>query len=71
MTDEFFSETTGSLARKVPCLPATVRKYCDDGLIESRCLPNGTRLFKPTAAEQVRKILAEHLARCGRRAAAA
>jgi hypothetical protein len=35
-------------------------------LIECIRLPNGVRLFKPSAVEQVRVLLAQRLARRGR-----
>jgi DNA-binding transcriptional MerR regulator len=64
MTDEY-TETTGSLARKAGVLPETVRAYGDMALIDCRRLPNGVRMFRPTAVDQVRKILADRLARRG------
>jgi hypothetical protein len=65
MEQEEYSETTGSLARAVPCLPQLVRKYSDAGLVEFKRLSDGTRVYRPSAATRVREILAERLARRG------
>jgi DNA-binding transcriptional MerR regulator len=62
---EIFSETTGSVAEAVPCALATVRDYCDWNLIEHLRLPNGMRLLKPSAIEQIRQIRTVRLARRG------
>lgn len=64
--DENFSETSNTIAAKVPCDPGTVRDYADAGWLECRRLASGTRLFKPSAVERVRKLRAERLARRGR-----
>jgi DNA-binding transcriptional MerR regulator len=61
-----FTETTGSLAREAKADTGTVRSYADQKLIECIRLPNGVRLFKPSAVEQVRVLLAQRLARRGR-----
>ena len=66
MVDELFTETSGSLAQKCNCLPETVRHYANEAKIESLRLPNGVRLFKPSAAVRVRELHAEGLARRGR-----
>jgi len=63
-----FTETTGSLARKAGVLPETIRLYADQHLIECERLSNGIRMFRPSAALQVQKILAERLGRRGGRA---
>jgi len=65
--DENFSETTNTIAAKVPCDPGTVREYADAGWLECRRLASGIRLFKATAVEQVRKVRAERMARRGSR----
>ena len=57
MSDDY-TETTGSLARKAGVLPETVRAYADKGLIECTRLENGVRMFRGSAAEQVRAIIA-------------
>ena len=62
---EEFTETTGSLARAAGVLPETVRMYGDLGLIECRRLANGMRMFKSGAAEEIKKIRAQRLARRG------
>jgi len=64
-----FSDTTGALAREAETTPATVRLYTALGLIESRTASNGTRLYRPGTAKQVREILAQRLANRGRRRA--
>jgi DNA-binding transcriptional MerR regulator len=56
MTAENFSETTSSVARQAGVLAETVRLYGKLGLLECLRLPNGIRLFKPSAADRVRKI---------------
>ena len=60
-----YTETTGSLARIAGVLPETVRAYGDMGLIDCKRMANGMRMFRPSAAEQVKKILAQRLARRG------
>jgi len=60
-----FTETTGSLARKAGVLPETIRLYGDTGLIDCRRSATGVRMFRPSAADQVKRILAERLARRG------
>lgn len=65
MMEEIFSETTSSLGREAGVLPETVRLYDKLGLIESVRLANGIRLFKPSAAERVRAIYCERMARRG------
>jgi DNA-binding transcriptional MerR regulator len=62
-----FTETTGSLARKAGVLPETIRLYADRHLIECERLANGVRMFRPSAALQVQRILAERLGRRGGR----
>ena len=66
-----FTETTGTLARKAGVLPETVRAYGDMGLIECQRAANGVRMFRPSAAKQVKEILAKRLARRGGSPAAA
>jgi DNA-binding transcriptional MerR regulator len=66
-----FTETTGSLARLAGVLPETVRAYGDLGLIECQRTANGVRMFRANAAEQVKKIVKERLARRGGRRPAA
>ena len=66
MTDLEWSETTSKVAAGADCQPNLVRQYSDEGLLESRRLPNGTRLFRADAAERVRKLKAERLALRGR-----
>ena len=63
---EDFSETTTAIAGKVPCDASLVRRYADLGLIEQRRLMNGMRVFQPSAAESIRKLRAERIARRGR-----
>ena len=65
MTAESYSETTGSVARQAGVLAETVRLYGDLGLLECTRLSNGIRLFKPSAAERVREIYTERMARRG------
>jgi hypothetical protein len=62
---EIFSETTSSIAGAADCEPGLVRNYCDWGLIECRRLKSGMRLLKPSAAEKVRKLRTQRLARRG------
>lgn len=58
-----YSGTTGTVSRDAGCLPETVRKYADEGLIESKRLQNGSRVFRSDAAKQVRQILAQRKGR--------
>ena len=62
---ETYCETTGTTARKAGVLPETVRAYADLGLLEFVRIANGMRMFRPDAAERVRKIRAERMARRG------
>jgi hypothetical protein len=64
---ESFSQTTNAIAAAVPCDAGTVRDYCDLGLLEHQRLANGVRLLKPSAAQRVREIRAQRLARRGGR----
>lgn len=66
MPDEPYSRTTNEVAAQVPCDPKLVRNYAGWGWIECRTLTNGMRLFQPSAAEKVRRIRAERIARRGR-----
>jgi DNA-binding transcriptional MerR regulator len=59
MSELEFPETTGSVSRDARCLPDTVRRYADGGLIEYRRLADGTRVFRPDAAARVRQIMKE------------
>jgi hypothetical protein len=63
--DEEFSLTPSAVAGRVPCDTGTVRDYCDMGLVPYRRISNGTRLLKPSAVGEIRRIRAERLARCG------
>ena len=67
--DSEFSETTGSIARLVPCQPQLVRTYSDAGWVEFRRLADGTRVYRPDAAMRVREIKEQRLARRGGRVA--
>jgi hypothetical protein len=64
---EPFTETTTMLASAVPCDPGLVRLYADHDWIECQKLPGGVRLFRRSAAAEVRKIRAQRLARRGGR----
>jgi DNA-binding transcriptional MerR regulator len=59
MKDIEFAETTGSVAREAGCLPETVRRFADGGLLDFRRLRDGTRVFRADAAERVRQIMAD------------
>jgi hypothetical protein len=65
--DENYTQTSNTIAAKVPCDPSLVRAYADAGWIECRRLASGVRLFKPSAISAVRKLRAERLARRGGR----
>lgn len=65
--DENFSETSNTIAARVPCDASTVRLYADAGWIECRRLANGIRLFKTSAVDTVRKVRAQRRAHRGRR----
>jgi DNA-binding transcriptional MerR regulator len=71
MNQQEFSETTGSVARAVGCLPQTVRVYSDKGLVDYRRLADGTRIYQPAAIERVRELLAQGQARNTKRKPAA
>lgn len=66
MGDIEFTETTGTLARKARRSPDTIRRLANEGLLEFRRLPGGTRLFRTDAVERVKALVAERMARCGR-----
>lgn len=61
-TSEIYSETTNAIARRARVPPDAVRHYTDLGLIEHVRLPNGVRLLKPSAADSVRAVYAQHIA---------
>lgn len=65
MSDDF-ELTCSRVAALAGCGENLVREYADAGLLESRRLSNGMRVFRPDAAERVRQIKAERLARRGR-----
>ena len=65
MPAEGFTETSGAIARRAEVSPPTVRLYADSGRLPYITASNGTRLFRPEAADEVRKILAERLANRG------
>lgn len=65
MSAEGYTETSGAVARRAGVSPPTVRLYADAGRLEYVTASNGTRLFRPDAAEEVKKILAERLANRG------
>lgn len=60
-----YTETTGSTARKAGVLPETVRTYADLGLLDCLRVANGMRMFRADAADRVREIHAERMARRG------
>lgn len=64
---EHFTETVSTVA-KAPGTPgtATLRGYCDKGLIPSIRDANGRRLLPANAADLARVIYAERLSRRGR-----
>lgn len=68
-TDVNFPETTGSVSREAGCLPDTVRRLCDQGLLEYRRLRDGTRVFRPDAAGRVRQLMAKRRASRSEKAA--
>jgi hypothetical protein len=57
-----YTETTSKLARDAETTQPTVRKYADLGLLDFIVVSDGTRLFKPGQAAQVRKIYAARMA---------
>jgi DNA-binding transcriptional MerR regulator len=64
-----YGETTGSIARGAGCLPETVRRFADTGLIDFRRLADGTRVFRADAAGRVREIMAERRGRQSKKTA--
>jgi DNA-binding transcriptional MerR regulator len=58
MQDIEYGETTGSVARDAGCLPETVRRFADCGLVDFRRLRDGTRVFRADTAARVREIMA-------------
>jgi hypothetical protein len=64
---EAVEETFGQVVRISEASEGLVRKYADQGLIESRRDPYGRRLFPKGTGERVRRIKAERLARTGHR----
>jgi hypothetical protein len=64
---ENFCMTTSAIAAAVnpPCAAETVRLYADEGWVECLRLPNGTRLFKPSAAAEIRSVLTQRMANRG------
>jgi len=64
--DEAFTETTGALARAAHVSQPTVRKYTDLGLLPYIVASNRIRLYQPQAAQTVKRILAQRIAKRGR-----
>lgn len=60
---ETAEETFGQVVRISEASEGLVRRYADQGLIESRRDPYGRRLFPKGTGELVRRIKAERLAR--------
>jgi DNA-binding transcriptional MerR regulator len=65
-----FDRTTGQVARDAGVSAPTVRLYANLGLLPHLTASDGTRLFRPDAADLVREICARRLANRGRRAEA-
>jgi DNA-binding transcriptional MerR regulator len=65
-----FTETSGAIARAAGVSVPTIRTYTDLGLLPFVKASNGTRLFKPDAADEVGRILAKRLANRGHKRAA-
>jgi DNA-binding transcriptional MerR regulator len=70
-SDLDYSGTTGSVSREAGCLPETVRRLADEGLLDFRRLADGTRVFQADAAAHVRMIMAERRSRQARKVTAA
>ena len=61
-----YTETIGSTARAAKVAVATVRAYADKGLVECIRTADGRRMFQASAAQRVREIYRERMARRGR-----
>jgi len=67
MMAESWTNTSGAIARAAGVTVPTVTKYANLELIPSRRSSNGTRLFPDDAAETVREVYRERMARRGRK----
>lgn len=66
-----YTDTISKLARDGDTTVPTVHLYATLGLLDFIVASNGTRLFRTGQAERVREILAERMARRGRRTSGA
>jgi DNA-binding transcriptional MerR regulator len=64
-----FDKTVSEVARGAEIHDTSVRNYANAGLLPTRRLANGIRLFQVEAIEQARAIHAEHMANKGRKRA--
>jgi|HubBroStandDraft_4_1064222.scaffolds.fasta_scaffold09481_4 DNA-binding transcriptional MerR regulator len=58
-----FDRTASQVAAESGRTQETVRAYADRNLLECIRLANGTRLFRPDAAERVREIYKQRMRR--------
>jgi len=58
-----YTETSGDVARRAGVSQVLVQQYARKGLLEFVELANGTRLFRASAADQVRQLKADRLAK--------
>jgi hypothetical protein len=71
METENFTDTSGRLSRNAEVTQAYVGQLSRAGLIPFITASDGTRLYRPDAAETVRRIKRERLANRGRKRDAA
>jgi DNA-binding transcriptional MerR regulator len=63
---EIYGRTSGQVAREASVSQPTVRLYANLGLVPHITASDGTRLFSAEAADLVRQIYSQRLARRGR-----
>lgn len=64
-----FDQTVGDVARHAGLSPATIRDYCDLGLLPYITTSTGMRLLRQDAGAEARRLKCERLASRGRRRA--
>lgn len=64
-----YLDTSGALARAAGTTVPTITAYAKAGWLDFIVSSNGVRLYRRGQADNVRKILAERMARRGRKSA--
>ena len=63
-----FTETSTEIGRRAGVTGVTVTKYSRLGLLEFRQASDGTRLYRASEADLVKRIYARRMANMGRKA---